>query len=268
MRAPFERVWTPVDGKPMRAWTAGQASSERPVVLVPGLGLSGTYLRPLGRELAATRRVYVVDLPGAGGSPGRRRTLAAGDLGHTLAAWLSARGLGPVVAVGNSLGSEIVLEAARRQPQRIAGVVLCSPTPDPRNRSLAVHGLRLLRAGARVPLWLALVAVRDYARTGPIEMLRAGRAAVAEPVRDRLEQLAAPALIVRGADDPVVPQDWAEQAARHARAPLEVIPGAGHAAVASHPAEVGRLVVRFAGTLAQRPETRGGAERAPGALGR
>lgn len=240
-------LWTTVEGEPMRARsTRGAWAADAPTaVLVPGLGLSGDYLLPLACRLAPSFRAVVVDLPGSGGCPGPARPLRADHLGEVLALWLDARKLSRVVLVGNSFGSEVALETAIRRPERVLAVVAGAPTPDARRRSFAVHLVRLARAAVRAPRWLVVLALRDYARTGFLRLLREGRAALDEPVRERLSQLSPPLLVVRGEHDPVVPQTWAEEVARLAAGRLEVVPGAGHASVASRPDEVARLVAAY-----------------------
>lgn len=65
----FKPSWARVNGLPVFARIAASASADTPdVVLVHGLGLSGTYLLPMAQELARDYRVWVPDLPGFGRS--------------------------------------------------------------------------------------------------------------------------------------------------------------------------------------------------------
>ena len=66
------------------------AGSGPPVVLLHGLGVSGSYLEQLGLLLARTRRVVVPDLPGWGKSERPRRPLGVEGLQvHSLATEIS-----------------------------------------------------------------------------------------------------------------------------------------------------------------------------------
>ncbi len=219
------------------------------MVALPGLGLTGQYLLPLALELAPHLRTYVVDLPGSGGAPGPAGRLQAGQLAVVVERWLQANELGEVVLFGNSYGSEVALETALRAGSRIAGVVLGAPTPDPSARSLARQLGRLARAAAYASPRLLAIALRDYRRTGLRLLLRESAAALDEPIVERLKELRTPALVVRGGRDPVVPQRWAEEAARLANAELAVVPDAGHAAPYARPHDVARLIVAFAAGL-------------------
>jgi len=221
--------------------TVAASGRERPaVVALPGLGLSGDYLVPLALALAPELRTYVVDPPRSG---------SAQQLAKLVDQWLEANGLDDVVLYGNSFGSEIALEAALLPGTRVRGVVLGAPTPDPSARSFARQAGRLAHAAALAPPRMVAIAARDYARTGLRRLLRQGRAALAEPIEKRLPLLGLPALVVRGSRDPVVPQRWAEQAARLARAELAVVEGAAHACPFSHPAELAGLIVEFSARI-------------------
>lgn len=240
-------LWTEIEGRPVRARrTTAAPSCEQPsVVALPGLGMSGDYLLPLAEALAPTVRAYVLDLPGAGGAPGPSRRLRADHLAEVVDRWLERNRLFDVVLFGNSYGSEVALETALRADGRTRGVALGAPTPDPTARSVWRQLARLVRAGAHAPRDLLAIAFRDYRRTGARRMLREAFGALDEPIVERLQQLRIPALVIRGARDPVVPQRWAEEAARLARAELVVIEGAGHAAPFVRPEQVASAIGGF-----------------------
>lgn len=250
----MEVGWTEIAGRPVRA----RRTLEEPslpgvtVVALPGLGLSGDYLLPLAHELAPSLRTYVLDVPGAGGSPGPAGRLGAAHLGEVVGRWLADNDLADVVLFGNSYGSEVAVETALRDGSRVRCVVLGAPTPDPAARSFPRQLARLLVAAARAPRDLRALAARDYVRTGARRLLQESRAALDEPIVERLGALSAPALVVRGARDPVVPQAWAERAARLAGAELVVVPEAAHGAPYVRPAAVAAAIVDFTARIAER----------------
>jgi pimeloyl-ACP methyl ester carboxylesterase len=87
MRTHFREAWTTLDGRPVFARvSAGGAPGAVPVVCVHGLGVSGRYLMPTARELAADHPTFVPDLPGYGRSAKPPRPLdvpgLAAALGH------------------------------------------------------------------------------------------------------------------------------------------------------------------------------------------
>lgn len=102
-----------------------------PLVLVHGLDGSAANWWDVAPELARDHRVVAPDLPGFGRTRLRRRwrsITAHADL--TVAVAQRAVGARPdrrVVLVGNSMGGPVVLAAAARHPDLVAGVILVAP---------------------------------------------------------------------------------------------------------------------------------------------
>jgi pimeloyl-ACP methyl ester carboxylesterase len=87
---------------------------------------------------------------------------------------------------------------------------------------------------------------QDYRDAGVRRVLATFRLALADPIEDKLPRLQAPTLVVRGARDPIVPQRWAEEAARRLpRGRLVVVPGAAHTMCFTSPDELARVVRPF-----------------------
>jgi 2-hydroxy-6-oxonona-2,4-dienedioate hydrolase len=146
------------------------------------------------------------------------------------------------VLLGNSMGCQVVASVA----ERAAGIILTSPTIDPGRRSGPQQIGRWLVDGTREKGSLGVIQLRDYWRAGPSRVLQAYGVMMRDRIEERLPRIQAPALVVRGGRDPIVPQDWAEEAARllpHGR--LVVIPGAPHALNYSAPLELARVIRPF-----------------------
>lgn len=223
-----ERVWVEVAGRPMHARAWGERGRPE-VVLVHGLSMSSRYLVPTAEHLASRLRVYAPDLPGFGASAAPERTLGVRGLADVLVEWAEAAGVGPAVFAGNSLGCQVLLDLAVRQPGRALGLVLVGPTGEP-----AVSVARLMaRASAdvfreRPALWPIIA--RCYLRTGPRRTWQTLRDLVDDRPEDRAPLVGVPAAVVRGARDVIVPHWWAERlAAELPGARLYTVPGAAHA---------------------------------------
>ncbi|MDP5183515.1 alpha/beta hydrolase [Blastococcus sp. BMG 814] len=201
------------------------------VVLVPGLGLDERSSRRLRREVAAD----VVVLPGMG----RRSPVpAVGDLARQLVAALPE---GPVVLVGHSQSCQVVAAAAT--DARVAGIVLCGPTTDPRMRTFRVLAARWVRTALAEPWWQVPLILRQWLRTGPRAMSALWRAASPDGIEERLAAVAVPVVVVRGKRDALCPADWAARvagAAPHGR--LVELPGAAHMTVQTHPAQLAAVL--------------------------
>jgi len=113
--------------------------------------------------------------------------------------------------------------------------------------------VRLLADSYREQPSLVPVALADYARRGPLHILRAARSMLRHPIAERLAQVSVPVVIVRGSADPICGQRWAEQlAAAPADGRLVTVQGAAHAVDWSHPGAVVQVVEEVQQALGER----------------
>lgn len=245
---PLGHVWKVVGGRPAhgRAAPGPDVPAGPPVVLVHGLGVATGYLLPLAERLAGRFRVLAPDLPGFGDSPGPARALDVPGLATALGAWVDDQDLGPAALIGQSLGCQVAVDLAARDPARLTRLVLLGPTADPAGRTFPQHVLRLARDVTREPLPLNLLQLRDYLRSGLHRGLATAAAMLADPVEGKLPRVRVPALVVRGSRDPIVPQRWAHQIVDLLPdGRLAVVPGGAHLAHHTHPDCTARLLVPF-----------------------
>jgi 2-hydroxy-6-oxonona-2,4-dienedioate hydrolase len=211
MPAGFQRRWTDIGGLRIHD-VATNDRSRSTVVLVPGIGLSHRVMLPIAELLAPHLAVRAPDPPGFGRSDKPRRPLDVPELADGLATWMEAAGLGRPALVGNSFGCQVIVELAARHPDQVACAVLQGPTMDPAARSLPRQTWRWLRDTVRErPDPRARL--RDYRDAGLRRVLATYRLALRDRVEDKLPRVLAPTLVVRGPDDPIVSQAWAETVA-------------------------------------------------------
>lgn len=207
------------------------------VVLVHGLVISSVYMVPTARRLAPCFPVYAPDLPGFGRSTKPARVLDVRRLAEALRTWMDALGLRRAVLIGNSLGCQVLVDLAARHPERVAAAVLAGPTVDRHARGALPQIGRLMKDAPREAPSLIPLHVRDCFRAGLPRAWGTLRHALRDPVEEKLPHVQAPALVVRGGRDPLVPRRWAEEvAALLPRGRFETIPGAPHAVNYSAPA--------------------------------
>jgi 2-hydroxy-6-oxonona-2,4-dienedioate hydrolase len=213
------------------------------VVCVHGAVISSRYFEPLMSELASSFRVLAPDLPGYGRSAEPAGILDVARLGEWLTDFRSAAGFDRAIWVGNSLGCQILTQLAVRSPESVAALVFVGPTVDPSARSAVGQLWRLVRDAPREKVSLLLAWTADLFAAGLTRAFRTLPVALDDRIEERLPSIEAPLLVVRGADDPVVPEEWAERTARAGK--LVVIDGAAHAAHYSHPREVAAALRDF-----------------------
>src|SRR5688500_2096953 len=181
-------------------------TSSPAIRLVPGLGLDAAAWRPTVESLPATwrRDLAVALLPGYGERAARRADLRPAALAEILLdRWFPPTGA--VVLVGHSASCQVVAEAARRRPDRVAALVLVGPTTDPRARSWPSLARRWVATARHERPSQAPTLVRQYSRTGLGTMGRAMDAARRADVREALGGSQHAVLVLRGPEDRICP---------------------------------------------------------------
>lgn len=121
------------DGLPIRYQVTGKG--EPTIVLVHGWAFDRSLWDGQVPRLATRHRVVTLDLAGHGESGRQRAQWTMGAFGEDVKAVVEAVGAKEVVLVGHSMGGPVVLEAARRMPQRVKGIVLIDTILDAEQRT-------------------------------------------------------------------------------------------------------------------------------------
>ena len=248
--------------------TAGAGS---PLVLIHGFAMHGGVFAPLMPELAQRHRVHVVDLPGHGASaPVEPYDLAV--LADVLDR-ATAEEKEPLAILGWSLGGMVALEFARTRPARVRGLVLVATTPSFVARADWPHAITPatlarfgdeLRVAYRATLlrFLTLQVQGSDEGRRTLAALREGLFARGDPdprqldaalsvlrdadLRPSLPSVRAPALVIGGARDALVPlAATKELAAALPHATHRTIQHAAHAPFLSHPAAFAAALESF-----------------------
>lgn len=241
-----------------------------PLVFIHGFGERLEIWDPIQTALAKTHRTVSLDLWGFGASV-RPTDITPRDWITEVLGLLDLLGIDRAVLVGHSLGGRVSLMCARHAPERLAGLVLCDA-----DWGQARHGYLLAWALCRGPLVELLLgklrANPDHLRRlltvfgtpsfhpdlqglhDPLRIAGTARSwcalGSAPPWRDirRLpEAVRCPALVIHGADDPIVPLWAGEELAKRLRAELLVLPDCGHFPPEEYPDRVTAALRDFLG---------------------
>ncbi|YAF94088.1 MAG: alpha/beta fold hydrolase [Nodularia sp. CChRGM 3473] len=242
----LQSQYTIVDGLSMHSRVSTTPADAPVVVLVHGIVVSSSYMLPTAELLAPDYRVYAPDLPGYGRSDKPKHTLELPELTDSLCKWMDAVGIQRATMLGNSFGCQIIVEFALRHSDRIERAVLQGPTIDRHARTLPQQFWRLLRNSPLEDASQAPLQAYDYWQAGWSRSMRTLQIALSDRIEEKLPYMHVPTLVVRGKEDPVVPQQWAEEVVNLLPdARLAVIPGGGHTLNYSRPLELARVTHAF-----------------------
>ncbi|WP_235038165.1 alpha/beta fold hydrolase [Microbacterium sp. 18062] len=224
----------------------------RVFLLVHGIGMGRTVFGDLAEHLRGHGRVVRVDLPGYGEAPEPARTLTMERTADLVAAFVRERGLhrapGGLVLVGHSMGTQVVAEVAARHPGLADRVVLVAPTVNARERGAGRQLRRLVQDLAVESPKVIAIGAREYLRAGP-NLHRKLRAMLAHRPEEAYPRIAVPALVLRGAEDPVSPLDWCRDVVRALPdGRLTEVPDHGHETMIRDAAPTASRIIDFVGS--------------------
>ncbi|HET8539223.1 MAG TPA: alpha/beta hydrolase [Anaeromyxobacter sp.] len=256
------------------AWTSAGAGAP-PVVLTDGIGCAGWIWTRLSPELARERRVIHWNYRGHGASgvPADPERITLQECARDLVTVLDAARVERAVLVGHSMGVQVVLDAWRRAPRRVAGLVLVCGAPGrvldtfhestalrtalPLARRLVDRWPELARAGFRA-LVTADVALdyalafevnrallcrddllpyfEDLSKVDPALFVRLLASAADHDATPWLPDVDVPTLVVAGARDAFTPMRLSVAMSQAIRgSEVLVLPGGTHVGPLEHP---------------------------------
>lgn len=216
--------------------------------------------------LAEHYRCLRYDTRGHGRSPVVDRPVGIDDLADDLAGLLDALALPKAHVVGLSLGGMTAQAFALRHPERLDRLVLMAtaahlPPPEAwraRAETVRAQGMDAI-VEAVIPRWFTppfvqqapdrVAAVRErFLANDPRGYARCCEAIAAMDLRRDISQIAAPTLLLAGAEDPATPVAMmAEIRDRIAGAVLHVLPEAAHLLAIEQSEAVTATLARFLG---------------------
>jgi pimeloyl-ACP methyl ester carboxylesterase len=232
-----------------------------PLVVLPAANHPWQDYRVILERFAPERRVFALDWPGFGASEKPVPSDYAYSIqsyAEILAGWMDSLGIARAVFAGNSVGAGAAIQYAAAHPQRALGLLLVAPagfTPPGITRWLAsrllgtpgvlravVGGFTSLYLGSTTDATRAVLAGQKEQRATPdcaasIAAYAALWRSFDTPAADLsaiAREVTAPAMVVRGALDPIITEADARRAtealgAHTGKRALEVVlPHAGH----------------------------------------
>lgn len=261
-----------IDGVRTRYFLGGDGP---PLTLVHGLGGAAVNFTKLAPLLARTRRVLIPDLPGHGLSEPFRDVEGLATYSRHVHKVAELEGMLPGAVLGYSMGGVVALRLAVEDPEDVTALALVAPAgivSTTRRAEIWLAATAALRPAqvmtrfrgtfARRPRlrWLpfGLWGAADPTALDPEAVLgflegpsqhtdvgSAGRALLEDDPRPDLDRVRCPTLLVWGARDRLVPLKDGFEYARRLRAPIRVLPAAGHLVVSELAEPCAELLAEF-----------------------
>jgi len=233
-----------------------------PLLLGGSLGTTLAMWEPQARILSGRLWMIPFDHRGHGASPRPAAPYTIAELGHDVIALMDRLKLERASYCGLSIGGMVGQWLAGNHPERVDRLILIATTAYLGESEPWLERAATVRAAGTVEVIADLVVARWFtpawaAAHGHIlrahkEMLAAtaveGYAGCCEAIaeldlRDELERITAPTLVISGAEDPSIPPPHQQAIADAvANSRLETIADAAHLVSVQHPALVNQLI--------------------------
>jgi pimeloyl-ACP methyl ester carboxylesterase len=255
----YAHDWTPQPGD---LHVTSRKGNGVPLVLVHGFAADSMGWAPLERALPRDLPLIRIDLPSHGRSP-LRRIGGFAELAKALVQTFDRVAEGPVHLLGHSLGGALSLALADIRPRQIKTLSLIAPAGlGPEIDGAALNGIARASTADSLAPWLKRLTARpdgishDYAKAAMLARLdpalRSAQMELAEAIfpdgvqafdlTAALSRVTAPALIIWGRDDHILP--WKQALAAPGEVALHLMRGVGHVPHIEDPDALAALIGR------------------------
>lgn len=196
------------------SWQQFRGTDGLPIVFLHGSPGGEGDLRRVAQELVTEREMFLLDLPGFGGSRGDWPDLSIDAQARTIAAWMELSGLERAHLVGFSMGGGVAIRLTDLLPQRVASLTLLSSIGV---QELELFGSYQLNHTVHAAQLWALRAARWFTpHFGLLDHTGLGETYARQfhesdqrPLRANLSAWDGPALVIHGTRDFLVPPEAA-----------------------------------------------------------
>jgi pimeloyl-ACP methyl ester carboxylesterase len=228
-----------------------------PVILLHGAGGNCLYWPPALRRLEGTR-IYALDLPGHGKSPGIGKQ-SIPDYAGCILDFMHELAISKAILVGHSMGSAIALHLAIHRPSQVLAIALLGAgarmrvSPELLDNSASAAALPLALKfieqnayGERADARMRELAMQQMATVRPTVLNGDFLACNSFDEFGKVNRVRVPALVICGKEDRFTPLRYSEYlAATMKNARLLRVENAGHMVMLEKPAIVAQALSDF-----------------------
>lgn len=114
-----------------------------PIIVIHGLFGTSDNLKQIAKSLSSEHLVYLIDLPGHGGSD-TVYPLSLENMANRIYEFSQQQGLSEYAVLGHSLGGKVAMELALRHPDTVTSLIVAdiAPVEYPRRHDQIIAGLK------------------------------------------------------------------------------------------------------------------------------
>lgn len=182
---------------------------------------------------------------------------------QSLLEWKEEIGEDVFIWVGHSMGGAVALQAGVQRSEHVAGLVLVGTgahlpvnahildlAAKPESMRRLVNQIISWGFSPEAPARLIELSRQCMMETIPEVLHQGFLASAAFDLRDQVQEIQTPTLVIGGLDDKLIPEALSRALAMTiADAKLEFIPGAGHMVMLEKPEEVAQAMTRFLNSI-------------------
>ena len=247
-----------ISGKQVYYETRGEGI---PLIMIHG-SLCRHHIWQNQRPLADQAQLVLLDLPGHGKSDPLDGAITVSRLANTVAHVVEELMLGEVVPVGHSLGGAIAIQLALNHPNLIKGLILVGTGAKLGVLPAILEGLQT-DFQAAINLSIGQLGFAPKVESKIIKQIKS-ECLSCDPrigyldfvacndfdVRNRIQEIKAPTLVLVGNDDQLTPVKWSQFLVNHIPiSTLQIIKDAGHFVMAEQPSQLNAAISSFLKTL-------------------
>lgn len=237
---------------------------KKSLIFIHGSGGDHTAWLNQYAQLKDKYNIAMIDLPGHGRSGGSGESHIK-DYGVWISKLLEPLGWNGPILMGHSLGAAIALQFAIDHPEKITGIVCLGGgmkmpvnpfmleflKTNPAEMPAEITDLICKFSLAKENRTRLSAVLQKNVSQSKVNILYGDLSACNElDLTGTAEKIAVPALIVCGAEDKMTPPDLSrELAAKIQKSNLEIIAGAGHMVMLEQPADLEKVLDKFAASI-------------------
>lgn len=224
--------------------------AKTPVIILHGWGQNSSHWLPLAKEISSRFRLYLLDLPGFGGTKNLALNSDVPEYSQFVERFAAKMGLKKFVLSGHSFGGQVAGDFAVRYPEKLTRLVIIDAAV------IRVRGLRtklkiVLAKIIKPVTWIlspnlrrllvSLYAAPEYVTANEFQK-SVFRQILKYNLGPKLHQIKTPTEIIWGSDDHVIPYKGKFLVENIPNANLRVIYPAGHLPHLTHPAKLAAVL--------------------------